>query len=1056
MNMTEKKKVYNRPISKKRIDPLKKFQSLSSVSSSLSFPFLFNENSSVELPKNLLYSDYLYQYPLSRLDLHGYRLSKHIFQYLSSSTFLIISLNLDNCVNLEKEFLHALKSKLSLRLLSLENQPYEFDRSLLNTITSCTSLIRLNLKKNRFSLDAFATTEHITRFTSLKSLNLSYCTGVTDNALVSLSYLIRQSRNLEILDLSESSPFVDEAVIEVIQSGGNILKELYLNNCRQLTSLALSGLNHKMDTLKLLSITNLHLTTSVFSWIGIGCRRSLSSLILSSNAVLDNASLTLLGKSCQHLTSLDISNCLSISDEGIVGFFDSFLGSLSYLNLNNNSLCGNKTIHCLCHERQSSSLKELHCNSLSKITDETLSRFLSSASSLTIFEMSCELKATSKDRTSTVPHLSDHSLRHIAAGNHLQSFIVSGAIMLTDLGISSLVSCCSSLVKLNLSYCSLITDSSLLYLSRATSLQSLQSLNVSACVRLTDKGITDLCHGTFFLKSLFLSGCLKLTDLSLMYLAKWFSTSLEVLSLRSCDLVTDLGIYTLGKYLGNKITSLDISNCDYVTIESVNYLLGRCLFLTKFDCFGCNLTPQEFATSPARFLPFSKPFPGKCHLEKRSLPVIQYNKDIYAKKDLPRAVQTIIRFLRKLRFFKELLREKHHAKQEKALMAFYFIKLRQSVSGNIKIKQRKRRLHAVKVIQHYFRRWYIKRRSIKDLFFRRKRYGAVILLQRVYRGYRIRKRLYVRYRRERGYKDFWNTIVRRYWIVFFKRKLVLFVLLLQRWMRKCLNSWKYHAYRNAIILLQQKFKSKFSSLQEHYRFSIKTKEFQHLSFLQQDKACRIIQKNWKARFFNREISSFLLYCGIVQYSDFQEKEWNSTILQKRFRGYLMRKKRYEKKVENELWNENAIKVQMLWKVHFLKKCFQKKKVKFQKVKFLWKCLIVKRSYLILGWYCKRIQRCYRLYCFRQERYSAANRIYQFYSYQKYKSWKKHLSFLKAFNACVLIQSYWKAYVMKKELRIRRTREHMAAFKIVVCYLFLAPSPSPSYSYFLFAVLVLVS
>jgi hypothetical protein len=170
----------------------------------------------------------------------------------------------------------------------------------------------------------------------------------------------------------------------------------------------------------------------------------------------------------------------------------------------------------------------------------------------------------------------------------------------------------------------------------------------------------------------------------------------------------------------------------------------------------------------------------------------------------------------------------------------------------------------------------------------------------------------------------------------------------------------------------------------------------------------------------------------------------------------MRKKRYEKKVENELWNENAIKVQMLWKVHFLKKCFQKKKVKFQKVKFLWKCLIVKRSYLILGWYCKRIQRCYRLYCFRQERYSAANRIYQFYSYQKYKSWKKHLSFLKAFNACVLIQSYWKAYVMKKELRIRRTREHMAAFKIVVCYLFLAPSPSPSYSYFLFAVLVLVS
>jgi hypothetical protein len=1034
----ERKKVYNKPSKnqKSRIDPLKKFHSLSlsCVSSSSSFPFLFIENSSTELSKKLLYSDYLYQSPLSRLDLHGYRLSKQIFQHLSSSSFRIISLNLDNCVHVDGDSLHALKSKLSLRILSLENQPYEFDRALLNTITSCTSLIRLNLKKNRFSLDAFTATEHITRLSSLKTLNLSYCSGVTDNALVSLSYLIRQSRNMEILDLSESSSFVDEAVIEMIQSGGNILKELYLNNCGQLTALALSGLNHKMDVLKVLSISNLHLTTSVFSWIGIGCRRSLTSLTLSSNTALDNASLTLLGKTCQNLLFLDISNCLSVSDEGIEGFFDSFLGSLSYLNLNNNSLCGNKTMLCLCHERQCSSLKELHCNSLSKITDETLSRFLSSASSLSNFEMSCELKPTSKDRTSTVPHLSDRSLRHIAAGDNLQSFIVSGAIMLSDLGISSLVSCCSSLVKLNLSYCSLLTDTSLLYLSRSSSsLRRLQSLNLSACVRLTDKGIIDLCHGKFFLKSLFLSGCMKLTDISLMHLAKWFSTSLEILSLRSCDLVTDLGIYTLGKYLGDKVTSLDISNCDYVTIDSVNYLIGRCLFLIKFDCFGCNLTPQEFAVSPARFLPFSKPFPGKCHLEKRSLPIIQYNKDIYSKKDLPKFIAIIIRFLQRLKFLKGLLREKQHAKQEKALLAFYFIKLKQSVSGNMKIKQRKRRIHAVKIIQYSLRRWYIRRRSKKELIFRRRRYGAVLLLQRVYRGYRIRKRLYVRYKRERQVKDSWNAIVRRYWIVFFKRKLVSFVLLLQRWMRKCLNSWKYHAYRNAIILLQQKFKSKYSSLQEQYRFSMKTKEFRHLTFILRDRSVRIIQKNWKARLFNREISSFLLYCGIVQYSEFQEKEWNSTIVQKRFRGFLIRKKRYEQKTENEKWNENAIKVQTLWKIHFLKKLYQKKKVRFQKVKVLWKYLIVKRSFLILGFYCKKIQRCYRLYCFRQERYQAAILIYQFYHYQKYKFWKKHLSFVKAIKGCLLIQSYWKAYLIKKELKIRRAREHMAAFKIVVSF-----------------------
>lgn len=993
------------------------------------YHFAYKDDHNIDAPIRLLYADFRLTIPLTKVDLHGYRLHHQVFRHLESPSFGVMYLNFDHCSNFSPDWLISIRGKLTLKGLSLEGMKFDFDQNLLSIITSCTNLVSLNLKKNKFQPASF---KDITRLTSLKFLNLSFCEGIDDYAMVALANLCKMGRSLEKIDLSNSGPFQDEALIEFIQAGMNFLTDVKIKSCSQLTALSLSGFNVKMEKLESLNISNLHLTPTVYSWITMGCRR-LTSITVSQNESLNDASLGLIGKCCQFLISLDISNCLSVTDKGIQFFFESFLGQLENINLNNCLNCGNDGISLFIHQKN---LKEVRFNSLSKVTDQTLKLLFQNCSQLEYFEMCCELKPTSKSTVSTVPHLSDKSLTKMTCGDSLKHFIVAGAIMISNVGIESLVTLCPNILTLNFSFCSKINDLGLEILSK--NCLKLQSLNLTACVFVTDQGIFHLCHGKFHhLKHLELNGCQKVTDKGIKLIAKFFPL-IENLSLRACDLITDEGIKCIGKHC-HQLTALDLTNDDYITIESINYLTNYCWKLKTLECSGTGLLPQEFSANscPTKYFPFAKPANNRCFLEKRSLSVIQFNKYQLIHHNYLMKLKILFRFHIFFKQYKDIIHQRMMLARDHSLKEYIFSMLKLHVQSNLRKRRRIVMRNAVKKIQRAMKRWYNKRLAKRKLLFLRTEKHSVITIQRYYRGFHSRKRTKLRFLRFKNCKKEWLQLVGRYFMVFHARKLKKTAIRLQNWMRRCLTAWKYNLFKKSIMLLQVKYKSKFRWLQRKYQKELTQKEIDKMLFVQRDQAIRIIQKNVRNILFNRMMSSFTLYCALVQYSNHQEGEWHATILQKYWRGYATRIRKTRQDEINSLKNQFIIKLQSKWRSYLHQKKYQIAKIYFQRNFLRWKKIaIFAMPKIRLGFYVKKIQRRYRLYSFRCHRYYAGIRVFQWYKYQQWK-YLQNDAFYKYQNDCVsLIQSYWKAYKYKKARRLYHARRHMAAFKIFVSLFFL--------------------
>mmetsp|Transcript_1317 Transcript_1317/g.1387 ORF Transcript_1317/g.1387 Transcript_1317/m.1387 type:complete len:1578 (-) Transcript_1317:176-4909(-) len=990
--------------------------------------FHYNDDSSIDAPKVLIFYDHAGLHGKERVDLSGFRLSRQVFQYLGSSNATLQQLSLDNVTHFQAAWFQSLRGKTSVRALSVAGLPFKIDKELTSVIFSMTQLKTLNMRKNSFQDDATIFKE-ISHLKALTSLNLAHCEGIDDYALVAIAELITRGRALQSIDLTEARPFRDEALIELTHAGMNVLTEVRVSRCAQLTSLALSGFNVKMSKLTTLSMHSLHhLTATVYSWLGQGCRQ-LTSLDVSGNLSLTDAALGVLGKNCQALTHLNLSNCLTLTDAGFELFFESFLGALTSLNLNNCSNLSDTTLDLIVEKQHATSLQSLHLNSLSRVTDRALAAFFARAGGLSVFEMCCELRPVSKSRTSTVPHLSDHSLHSLNGAPALRSFVAAGAIVIGDDGLRALCTACRGLVRLNLSFCSKITNQAMKYV--AEGLTCLTSLNLTACIYISDVGIHALCQGRLPLQALELNGCAKITDVALGLLSRHFSTSLHHLALRSCDLITDEGIRQLARYC-SLLQFLDISNLDYVTINAVQSLAERCYRLTQLHCAGCGFTSKELQTSAARLLPFARPMTGtKYELEPRQLSVIHFNKHLLYMQGVHRAVHTLMRFLRIIQRYKEVLARKKKEREEKALLAFYFAKLQAKVSSRLRVRQRKRRVHAVKVIQRTFRRWYTKRCAQRKLRHLRSSYASAVTIQRVYRGFYARKRMHLLFSRQRRVKDFFVTIVGRYFLVFHARALRATVIRLQNFCRSCLTRWKFTLFRKALALLQIKFKAKYSSMRRKYAKFVTAEEIARMEQLRRQEAARKILRNWKNRMFNAQMTSFTLFCALISRSEYEDMTWSAKVVQKRWRGYIVRLKNYRRARMTERHMAAAKKIQTWWRSRHMLRTFRRViRPRFRRIiRHYQRLAKVRAPRLRLGGTVKRIQRAYRLHLFRLHRFRAGQAILGFYRHQQWRMRRRRQYFEKLIMCARLIQSHWKAFKCRRVLELRKARKHMAAFKI---------------------------
>jgi hypothetical protein len=991
----------------------------------MEFSLKFSVNEDLIAPIGKLYDDLCCLKPSISVNLEGWLIDECLFQKLSESTSLH-SLCLNDSRGYGEQDFCLLRSVKSLRKISMAKMQFKLTIDTFETIGNFTFLTTLILPKCDLSPGCLSP---LINCKSLRHIDLSYCSSLDNPSLSVLSTVIAKHRKLSIISLSGSRGFTDEALLDLCQSGSSIIAELSIDRCDQLTSLGLVQFQNKMSALRKLNIGSLSVTTSPYFWIGIGCRNLINLSISSSNNLTDEALIDI-GRNCPYLSELSIPNCLGISDIGVDGFFKQFLGKLVFLDISGCYKCGDVSFSAI--SSRCNAIRDLRVNSLSSASALVLKQLMKSCTDLEHFEMCCDLKTTSGMRKSTVPHLSDRALV-VCTSQALKIFRVSGAIQVTDVGILALVAVSQNLIELNLSYCSAITDTSLAGIS--CRLSNLKILLLNACVHITDVGLQSIGAGScrYSLRKIELNGCNKISDLGSQYLSNL--VNLEHLSLRSCDLVSNEGISMIANACRG-LKFLDITNLDCIALDVIGFIIRKCRFLRLINCEGCAFDCYEFnSLFKKKSLPFAKPIKGKCSLEAYDSPIIRYNSRILELRQLSRSALILQRFFKKLKLSHDLLRLKLLKNKDLDTLRMYFSNLVAVVASLKKKSFRRKRRKAATKIQKYFLRWYSMKSAQKLLATKRRHFVSAVSVQRVYRGYRARKRLRRRILR-RFYADRQIVLFAvSYSLRYHHNLLIEKLVLIQSLARMIPARVKYTTFLYAVQKLQRRFLLTYSMKKNSKIEALRQHELLVLHNFRRNKAAKVIQKNWKIRQFNRQISPFTLYCALIYSYEQDEREWSAKVIQRYWRGFHCRKSLHNLQSRTALLSQMSLRVRLFFKMILQRKRFLSLQPSLRKSRMR-RCIlfIYSRPRLRLGIHVKIIQKACRHFLFRLARKNGAQRIQL-----AFKSYKarivRQLRLLELHTKCgLVIKRSYNRYKARKYREFLRARQHMAAFKIYVRFL----------------------
>jgi len=98
---------------------------------------------------------------------------------------------------------------------------------------------------------------------------------------------------------------------------------------------------------------------------------------------------------------------------------------------------------------------------------------------------------------------------------------------LSDDGIIQIAQGCPMLECINLSYCTEITDSSLISLSKCAKLNTLE---IRGCPMITSSGLSEIAMGCRLLSKLDIKKCFEINDVGMLYLSQFSHSLRQVLS----------------------------------------------------------------------------------------------------------------------------------------------------------------------------------------------------------------------------------------------------------------------------------------------------------------------------------------------------------------------------------------------------------------------------------------------------------------------------------------------------------------------------------------------
>lgn len=347
---------------------------------------------------------------------------------------------------------------------------------------------------------------------------------------------------LESVDLSKCVQVSDVHLEEIAQGYGRKLRRLDLSRCKAVTAAGVHCLRSHCSELQELTLT--HCTGLSDEALGaVGCLANLRVLNLAACGGITDAGLHSLALGCGKLRDLSLKWCAGISD------------------------CGISDLARNCTELDSLDL------SFTQVTAHSIQDVAKLPRLATLIIHKCDL-------------IDDAAVACLKDVPTLQVLNISASQSVTDAGIASLTSGSTSLLHLNVGYCTQVSEQCLQSVAK---FRSLRLLRVDGCA-VSDGWLAALGTG---------AGAGELVELSLFRcegvkdggLAPLLSCcpKLNVLDLTCCRDITDATLQAIAAHCRD-LRSLKMEGCKNVSDSGLALVAGACVKLEDLDLTDCNVT----------------------------------------------------------------------------------------------------------------------------------------------------------------------------------------------------------------------------------------------------------------------------------------------------------------------------------------------------------------------------------------------------------------------------------------------------------------------------------
>ncbi|VDP51681.1 unnamed protein product [Schistosoma curassoni] len=494
----------------------------------------------------------------------------------------------------------------------------------------------------------------LTSCANLQDINLSKCTGITDDAvrIITVECSLLLYLNLSYTQITDDS-------VRHIAINTKMLQYLSLAYCTRLKQLCSTYFN-QLESFK--SLIYLDLSGCIYIE-SAGLQTIIKSVtqvehwILNDLPWISDTDLNVLGSNCSVIHTLEMVNNQNVIISGLNYLSKTCLfhekstpvdGAVQIKNKQNRPITSIGLIHKHADSTLNNSNSTISCLitdcGLQSVCGKNLNRLLvSNMSSIdgsglnnivpndNVSRRHSKSKAHRLSKPNSgflengslnlleisfvdCPKMNDILLQHLIPLPHLTVLKLSGCESLTDQGIKLLTdgAYADNLKELYLARCDKLTDKAIHLMSAR--LLNLAYLSLASCplisdgafellgqlqklwqinlnsTKLGDRGLSAL--GSLpKLHELKVSKCTAITDLGLQKFAH-LRINLEFIDLSFCHNLTNNGIKTLA-FCCHFLTSINLAGCKLLTDMAVQYISGVCHYLTFLDLSGCELITHK-------------------------------------------------------------------------------------------------------------------------------------------------------------------------------------------------------------------------------------------------------------------------------------------------------------------------------------------------------------------------------------------------------------------------------------------------------------------------------